>query len=435
MCTGGIVQGKMTNVKRSGLRHQRSLRDGSRTVDWMAHRSHTFRLFRPALREVYCLLAKGLVMIMCPWQKGAQAGILALVRKKQKSEGQRNVRLGDLGEFGLIGRLTRSLATRPDVLLGAGDDAALLDLGADTLIVATCDAQVEGRHFLRDLATPEEIGYKALAVNLSDIAAMGAEPLWALVSLLLPPALDVSVLDSIYAGMNALARRYDVAIVGGNVSGTDGPLVLDVTLLGKIQRGHELRRSGARPGDRLLVTGTLGAAAAGVLAFITEPGAANISQTILERARAAMAAPEPHVVEGRALAESGIVTAMLDISDGLAADLSHLCAASNTGAVLIASAVPVDAAAQQIATAYGRDATLLVLGGGEDYQLLLTVPPDGVERAQAAVATVGGVAREIGFMTEPDAGVRLRLPDGSEQLLEAHGWDHLRSARDKEPGS
>lgn len=374
-------------------------------------------------------------MIMCPWQKGAQAGILALVRKKQKPEGQRNVRLGDLGEFGLIARLTRSLATRPDVLLGAGDDAALLDLGADTLIVATCDAQVEGRHFLRDLATPEEIGQKALAVNLSDIAAMGAEPLWALVSLLLPPALDVSVLDGIYAGLNALAGRYGVAIVGGNVSGTDGPLVVDMTLLGKVQRGHELRRSGARPGDRLLVTGTLGAAAAGVLAFITEPGVARVSGAVLERARVAMSAPEPRMAEGRALAESGVVTAMLDISDGLAADLSHLCVASNTSAVLIASDVPVDAATQHIATAYGRDALLLALGGGEDYQLLLTVPPDGVERARAAVAAVGGIAREIGFMTEPGTGVRLRLLDGGEQPLEARGWDHLRSAGDREPGS
>ncbi|HLJ81060.1 MAG TPA: thiamine-phosphate kinase [Ktedonobacterales bacterium] len=349
--------------------------------------------------------------------------------------GRKSVDSAELGEFGLIARLTRGLAARPDVLLGAGDDAALLDPGLDTLIIATCDAQVEGRHFLRDLASPQEIGHKALAVNLSDIAAMGGEPLWVLVSLLLPPALDVAVLDGIYAGMNALARRFGVAVVGGNISGTSGPLVLDLTLLGKVQRGRALRRSGAHPGDRLLVTGTLGAAAAGMLALITSPGAATIPQAALEQARAAMAAPEPCVAEGRALAESGVVTAMLDVSDGFAADLGQLCTASGVGAVVEAGAVPVDDAARQIAAAYGRDPVSLALTGGEDYQLLFAVRPDGVETAKTAVAVVGGIAHEVGFVTEADAGLRLRQPDGGERPLEARGWDHIYSAGDQEPGS
>lgn len=346
------------------------------------------------------------------------------------------MRPDELSEFGLIARLTRGLAARPDVLLGAGDDAALLDPGpADTLIVATCDAQVEGRHFLRDLASPQEIGHKALAVNLSDIAAMGGEPLWALVSLLLPPALDVAVLDGIYTGMNALARRFGVAIVGGNISGTSGPLVLDVTLLGKVQRGHALRRSGAHPGDRLLVTGTLGAAAAGLLALVTAPGAATIPRATLEQAQAAMVAPEPRVAEGRALAESGVVTAMLDISDGFAADLGHLCTASGVGAVVEAGALPVDEAARQIAVAYGHDPVSLALAGGEDYQLLFAVWPDGVEAAKTAVAAVDGIAHEVGFVTEAGMGLRLRQPAGGERPLEPRGWDHVYSAEGQEPGS
>src|SRR5258706_8963231 len=172
------------------------------------------------------------------------------------------VQVSDLGEFGLIERLAAHLPSRPDVILSTGDDAALVDLGAAALLVATVDALVDGRHFLRAVATPEEIGHKALAVNLSDIAAMGAEPLWALVSLLVPPATDVALLDGIYAGMTALAESFAVAIVGGNVASTSGPLTLDVTLLGRVQRHQAILRSGARQGDVLCVTGSLVAAAA-----------------------------------------------------------------------------------------------------------------------------------------------------------------------------
>lgn len=343
------------------------------------------------------------------------------------------MRPADLGEFGLIARLTQGIETRPDVLMGVGDDAALLDPGQGALLVVTCDAQVEGRHFIRGIASPAEIGHKALAVNLSDIAAMGAEPLWALVSLLIPPTLDVATLDGIYAGMRALARRFSVAIVGGNVSGTDGPLVIDVTLIGRTQRGRELRRAGAQPGDRLFVTGTLGATAAGVLALVTAPGTgAAIPQATLERARRAMVAPEPRVAAGRALAETGTVTAMVDISDGLTADLGHLCAASGVGAVVEVAAVPVDPDAVRIAGAYKREPLSLALAGGEDYQLLFAAHPDVTAEVQAAVERVNETARDIGFLTEAGTGMRLRLPDGAERPLEPRGWDHLRASGEDE---
>src|SRR5690349_20474075 len=157
-------------------------------------------------------------------------------------------RLEDLGEFGLSARLTRGLPGRADVVLPAGDDAALLELGdgEDRLLVATCDARVEGRHGIRGVATPEEIGWKALAVTLSDIAAMGAEPLWALVSRLLPPKESVAELDGVYAGMRALAGHYGVAVVGGNIAGTSGPLTIDMTLLGRVARAHALTRAEIR---------------------------------------------------------------------------------------------------------------------------------------------------------------------------------------------
>lgn len=349
-------------------------------------------------------------------------------RNSAQIAGEPGMLARDLGEFGLIARLTAGLATRPDVALGVGDDAALLDLGSDALLVATCDAQVEGRHFLWSVATPEEIGHKALAVNLSDIAAMGAEPLWALVSLLLPPTLSVDALDGIYAGMRQLAARFAVAVVGGNVAATDGPFTLDVTLLGRVRRGAELRRSGGKPGDALLVTGHLGAAAAGVL--LATSGDSQETGTILAdmraSARQAMVAPYPRVAEGRALAATGVVDAMLDVSDGLAADLSHLCAASATGALLTAETIPVAPEAAALARAYGRDPLALALTGGEDYELLFAVPPDQVARALTAVRAVGGAATVIGRLTEPERGMRLRLPDGAEQALEPRGWDHLR---------
>jgi thiamine-monophosphate kinase len=342
------------------------------------------------------------------------------------------MRIDELGEFALIERLTAGLPSRADVALGVGDDAALLDLGsfaADSLLVATCDAQVEGQHFTLGVATPEEIGHKALAVNLSDLAAMGAEPLWALVSLLLPRALEVATLDGVYAGLRSLAARFSLALVGGNISATDGPLTIDLTALGCVPRGQALTRAGGRPGDLVLVTGTLGAAAAGVLLQGVDARLDVVSIEAKARARAALVSPQPRVVEGQALAASGVVTALLDVSDGLTADLGHLCAASNVGVELDAGAIPVDPAALAVADALGLDALRLALEGGEEYELVFAVRSDGMERALAAVAEAGGGAQVIGRLTEPDSDMRIRFAGGQIERLVARGWDHLRPQR------
>ena len=343
------------------------------------------------------------------------------------------MRLEDLGEFPLIQRLTAGLESRADVALGIGDDAAALDLGhglgADQLLLATCDAQVEGTHFLPSIATPEEIGHKALAVNLSDIAAMGGEPLWALVSLLAPPDLDVAMLDGVYAGMRALARQFNVALVGGNVSSTPGPLTLDITALGRVARDRLLTRAGARPGDRLLVTGRLGAAVTALLAYTASSDHAALpaeAAAALGEARRAMVTPQPRVREGQALAATGQVTAMLDISDGLAGDLGHLCQRSGVGAVVELAALPVDAATRTLAQALGRDPLRIALTSGDDYELLFTARPEGVAEALEAVRAVGGVATVIGEITTVASGLRVRAQDGKQLALEARGWDHLR---------
>jgi len=339
------------------------------------------------------------------------------------------VQVSDLGEFGLIQRLAAHLPSRPDVVLPTGDDASLVDLGAAALLVATVDALVDGRHFLRAVATPEEIGHKALAVNLSDIAAMGAEPLWALVSLLVSPATDVALLDGIYAGMAALAESFAVAIVGGNVVSTSGPLTLDVTLLGRVQRHQAVLRSGARQGDVLCVTGSLGAAAAGLLLATTDDLHIQISPELREAARKSLVSPTPRVREGQILARGGAVTAMIDISDGLAADLGHLCAASGVGALLEVERIPVHPAAAQVAFARGQDAVLFALAGGEDYELLFSVPPDGLDAALRMVGEVGGEAHRIGTITNSAGTLGLKSGDGTISPLDAAGWDHLRAAR------
>jgi thiamine-monophosphate kinase len=336
--------------------------------------------------------------------------------------------LADLGEFGLIARLTANNATRPDVLLSVGDDAALLDLDPHSgyVLAATCDALVEGQHFLRASTTPEEIGHKALAVNLSDIAAMGAEPLWALISLLLPPDLDVALLDGIYAGMRSLARRFDVVIVGGNVSATPGPFTIDITLLGRIERGRAYTRSGGKPGDALLVTGTLGAAAAGLMLARDPSFAASLPAETRERLRLAMAAPQPRIREARALSATRVVTAMLDVSDGAAADLAHLCDVSGVGVRVEAPLLPIAQETRTVCTLYNRDPVDLALTGGGDYELLFSVRPDGVAAAVEAVRAVGGEATVIGSLTDLSAGRVVRRDGGAEGPLPQMGWDHLR---------
>ena len=348
---------------------------------------------------------------------------LASAMNAKESEGQA-VRLADVGEFALIARLTRGLATRPDVALNVGDDAAALDLGAEQLLLATCDAQVEGRHFLTAVATPYEIGHKALAVNLSDIAAMGGEPLWALVSLIAPPDLDVAMVDGIYEGLRALAERYHVAIVGGNVSSTTGPLTLDITALGRVARERLVARSGALSGDRLLVTGSLGAGLAGLRAFTAAAGA-PIAPEALERVRARMTTPEPRVREGMALAAASAASAMLDLSDGLAGDLYHLCERSQVGALIEAARLPITDATRSVAEALGADPSDYALYGGDDYELLFTARPERVERAIEAARAAGAGATVIGEVTSPEQGIRVRGTDGTVRTLAPLGWDHL----------
>lgn len=342
------------------------------------------------------------------------------------SEAGASETIAALGEFGLISRLTAGLASHPDVLVGVGDDCAVLDLGGEQVLLATCDALLDGEHFLRAVATPEQIGRHAMAVNLSDIASMGGVPRYALVSLLLSADLPITFMDGVYRGLRLEAERYGAVIIGGNITRSPGSLGIDITLLGQARRDAVLLRSGAQPGDALLVTGWLGEAAAG-LQLLLHPELAACS-AVAERLKLAQLVPVPRVPEGRVLADLGVVTAMLDVSDGLAADLGHLCEQSVVGAQVDEAALPIHEATRQAAQLAGQSALDWALFGGEDYQLLFTAPPAAVSHIkEMLMITTGTMVSVIGEILPADAGLILRAPDGSSRLLAARGWDHLRS--------
>ncbi len=336
-------------------------------------------------------------------------------------------------EFALIARLTKDLSSQAGVVLGVGDDTAILDIGGDRLLLATVDSQVEGVHFTFQGCGAEQVGRKALAVNLSDIAAMGGQPRYALVSLVIPPHLSLDLLEQVYNGIRLEAEAFSTAIVGGNIAGTGASmgskgeqLILDITLLGTVERGHAITRGGGRAGDTLCVTGFLGAPAAGLYAQL-HPDLPYPAQA-LEAVRLRQCVPQPRVREGRVLAGFGpsIITAMLDISDGLSGDLSHLCQRSHVGARVEVARLPISLAARAIAATARLDPLQWALHGGEDYELLFTVAPAHVEAVTQAVQSATGTpVTPIGTITEAQDGMQLVYPDSHVEPLQVRSWNHL----------
>jgi thiamine-monophosphate kinase len=334
-------------------------------------------------------------------------------------------------EFGLIARLARRLPpARPDLVLGVGDDVAAVALGDDRLLLATCDALVEGVHFVVEGTEPRLIGRKAVAVNVSDIAAAGGRPTHLLISLVLPDGIDPVLLEGIYDGIAEEAQRWGADVIGGNVSRGPG-LVIDVTLLGEAAPAELLRRSGARVGDEVLVTGTLGAAAAG-LELQRRPDVQVATEHRLQ-ALAAQRSPTPRLEESRALVREGGVHAAIDLSDGLAQDVGHVCTASGVGVRLELARLPVAPAARAVASATGRDELEWALGGGEDYELLLCVPPERVEALRAAVAFATGTElTRVGEIVAVAQGKTLVDAQGRSRPLPAVGWQHFNREQDDE---
>jgi len=318
-------------------------------------------------------------------------------------------------EFSLIDRIRqRTAQSRDDVRLGIGDDAALLAVPKGQELAVAIDTMVEGVHFPRDTAAVD-IGWKALAVNLSDLAAMGATPAWALLALTLPNA-DEAFIDGFADGFAQLARMYRLALVGGDT--TRGALTISVAVYGFVPPGKALMRAGAQVGDVVMVTGTLGDAAGGLQLLQQGHRSDALSSYLIER----LNRPTPRVAAGLALRERA--HACIDISDGLLADLGHICSASKVGAEIEAAWLPRSSALLGLFDdASSRD---VALSGGDDYELCFTVPPQHVASVQADLAKLGCGATRIGCIVERK-GVKVRGANGQWLEQDRQGWDHFRA--------
>jgi len=292
--------------------------------------------------------------------------------------------------------------------LGIGDDCALLDPPAGKQLAVTMDTLVAGRHFVPHVE-PESLGHKALAVNLSDLAAMGAEPAWATLALSLPEV-DEQWLESFARGFSRLAAEYAVQLVGGDT--TRGPLSISIQVQGFVDPGMALRRDGAHPGDSIYVTGDLGLAALEL--FLLQQGRLDWPADALDK-------PWPRVREGMSLA--GIASAAIDVSDGLLADLGHICQASGTGARIQCTKLPLDQRLKQHIQSTGDWS--LPLSGGDDYQLCFTVSPHRQQQLEQLMREQGFSFTLIGEM-EAGRGVRVIMPDGKQAKPVAGGFDHFR---------
>lgn len=327
------------------------------------------------------------------------------------------MKVDELGEISLIrhiASLLKGAVPNSSLLLGPGDDAAAWR-SSYPVTIATTDALIQGVHFLPSTLSWRDLGWKALAINLSDVASMGGEPLYALVSLDLPPATEVEAVLDFYRGFLELAGKFGVSVAGGNLSQA-GKVSVHVTVVGGLSSEAMLTRSGARPGDLVAVTGYLGAAAAGLRLLRAKKEG---PETLLQAHRR----PQPRVQEGQRLLALGLRVAM-DISDGLLSDLGQMCLASGVAARVWKGRVPIHPAAR---LAFPRRCLAMALGGGEDYELLFAGPRERVEVAQKAldipIAVIGQMeAGEPGRVTLVDErGRELPMPDV--------GWDHFGRGR------
>jgi thiamine-monophosphate kinase len=316
-----------------------------------------------------------------------------------------------IGEFEIIARYFTRASTDADVVLGVGDDAAVLAVGGH--LAVTVDTLVAGVHF-PDGTAPNLLGYRLMAVNLSDLAAMGAQPRWCTLALTLPGA-DELWLDGFSRGLFELADRYGVSLVGGNLS--RGPLTMTLQLMGKVEPKNMLTRGGGHVGDDIYVTGTLGDSAAGIALILERSAAPDGSAAAALKER--FYRPVPRV--GAGLALGPLATAAIDISDGLLADLGHVCKASGCGATIDVERVPVSA--ELLSMFPPQEALALALGGGDDYELCFTAPPSRAEVVEAALEAAGTPVRRIGQLVAGQTVVCRR--DGEPFTPPARGFRHF----------
>lgn len=341
------------------------------------------------------------------------------------------MRQGRIGEFALLRRLRNATqiphALRRAVLAGIGDDAAVLKTRPGRVLLATTDLLVERVHFDLACTTYRQLGYKAAMANLSDIAAMGGLPRFVLIALALTPRQSPRDVDALYAGVAAACRRAAAAVVGGDTSASRAGLFVSLTVLGEASPAEVLRRSTARAGDHLYVTGTVGDAQAGLeILLARKAGRRGRGTSARETAylTGRHQAPTARVREARHLAEGRLASAAIDLSDGLAGDVRHICEESTVGCLIDARRLPLSAALIAHARARRRDPLAYALGGGEDYELLFTVRPGNVPHVERLIRRRLLRATPIGRITPARAGLRIIGADGSVRPLAAKGYEH-----------
>ena len=330
------------------------------------------------------------------------------------------MKLEEISEFDLIARIRSSLkSSQGRAILGTGDDAALIKTTPGKHSLFTLDVMVENTHFKLDYFSPQDVGWKALAVNISDIAAMGGMPTYCVVGLGLCGGLQLDLTDGLCQGLKEIADHHGIGVVGGDIV-RSGEFFIAISLLGEVTPGEVVSRSGAKVGDLVLVTGDLGGAAAG-LACLGEPGLCPDSgrrDALVQR----HLRPIPRLKEGQRIAASGIATSMIDISDGLISDLSRIREESKVGAVLWEERIPIISSVRDLACSAGRSALDWALSGGEDYELLFTVAPDKSELLEREMDFPVSI---IGEVIEWEKGIVLRNSEGRRRRVEAKGYDHL----------
>jgi len=343
---------------------------------------------------------------------------------------QEKLTVENLGEWAVIERLTAGLRKVRKVELDIGDDAAIFDLGGGKRIAATTDMMVEGVHFRRKYSTPYEIGWRVMASGLSDLAAMGATPTFALISLALPSRTSLKFAESVYAGIGDIGQIFYAAVIGGDTVRSPRGVTVSVSMIGEIRHRRYLTRSGALPGDAVLVTGFPGASAAGleVLQNSQGPAAARRKYPTLVSAHNR---PYPRVDEGLFLAEHPAVHSLIDISDGIASEIHHICRAGGVGAILHRGDFPY---AEEMKAAARRSEGVLerwALEGGEDYELMFTVEANRLSDFMSAwKKEFVTPCTSIGRIEPADKGVRLRYGRRTRELSPA-GYDHFRPHRVK----
>ena len=328
--------------------------------------------------------------------------------------------LGDIGEFGLINRVRKWMPSSDSALVrGIGDDVAVMEL-RNSILLATTDVLIEGFHFERSWTDPYRLGKKSLAVNLSDIAAMGGTPRYFLISLGLPKHLPLSFISRFYFGLKETAKRYRVNLVGGNTSLSE-KMMITICLLGEGRKKELLFRNGARVGDEMFVSGTLGDSALG-LKILKKKGPRKGPRRLIER----HLSPCPRVELGQAIARHRCATAMIDISDGLLSDTRHIMEESNVGAMIWEDRIPLSPSYRRASAMYSKNPVHMALSGGEDYELLFTAPPQKRGKISSLSRSLKIPITCVGKILPKAKKLTIVREDGKTYIPSRFGFDHFK---------